>query len=445
ARRLRTDTLKFFALFTSVAGRYGNSGQTDYATANELLNRLACQLHALWNGRVKVSAMNWGPWEGSRHGQGMVTPETRKKFESRGVRLVPAQGGGQAFFDEIVHAPLEDVEVVFGEGPWEQHEVDAGAWRRSAVEVASTVEVRPTTATRDIVWPLLHGMARSERDGAIVLARRIHTDLDAYLREHLLDDVPVLPAAVALELFAESAASLWPAHVVAEVIDLRVMRGLRLEGGGFDAEVVVHGPSAEAPLEVTMELRTAGLAGPPHYRGTVRLADELPAPTPYQSVLHPSASPVSARQAYEERLFHGPCFQTMTRLAGIDGHGALADVQPSHPAVWLPTVEGANAWLFDPGLTDAAAQMGLLWAHTMESESALPSRFGRVRRFGSTPLGATRMHFLVYPERPPHQVRADVAFVDGKGNLRLYLERLECTSSPALNRLGGTWKGEISV
>ena len=38
----------FFALFASVAGRFGNSGQTDYATANELLNRIAAQLSAHW-------------------------------------------------------------------------------------------------------------------------------------------------------------------------------------------------------------------------------------------------------------------------------------------------------------------------------------------------------------------------------------------------------------
>ena len=40
ARRVRPETLRFFILFGSVAGRYGNSGQSDYAAANELLNRL---------------------------------------------------------------------------------------------------------------------------------------------------------------------------------------------------------------------------------------------------------------------------------------------------------------------------------------------------------------------------------------------------------------------
>ena len=50
-------TLKFFSVFSSVAGRYGNSGQSDYATANELMNRVCNSLQARWGDRVAVSAL----------------------------------------------------------------------------------------------------------------------------------------------------------------------------------------------------------------------------------------------------------------------------------------------------------------------------------------------------------------------------------------------------
>jgi acyl transferase domain-containing protein/NAD(P)-dependent dehydrogenase (short-subunit alcohol dehydrogenase family) len=440
ARAVRAESLRFFAMFTSVAGRYGNTGQTDYATANELLNRLASQLLVLWDRRVKVVGMNWGPWEASRHGQGMVTPETRRKFEARGVRLVPAEAGARAFLDEIVFGPMDDTEVVFGEGPWEQHDAQAGAWRDGAVELDAFDPASPR-------YPLLAGMRREEGSAGAVFSRRIGTETDHYLAEHLLDGTPVLPAAVGAELLAECAAELWPQRVVTEVLDLRVMRGIRIENGGFDAQVVLtdHSAREDGGIDAVLELRTAGLAGPPHYRATVRLGHAVHAVVPYESVLHPAASPMTARQAYQDRLFHGPCFQTITRLAGLDQHGALADMRPSDPGEWLPAVQAQAGWLFDPGLTDAAAQLGLLWAHTIDEESALPSRFGRIRRFGAEPVGKCRMHFLVHPEREPHQVRADVAFVDEQGLLRMYVERLECTSSPALNRLSGTWKGEICV
>jgi len=353
----------------------------------------------------------------------MVSPDTRRKFESRGVRLVPADGGARAFADEILRAPFADVEVIAGEGPWEKHETEAGAFATA-----------PPRA-----YPLIHGSERS----ALRLTRRIDVSTDPYLAQHMLDAVPVLPAAIALELCAESAAVFFPDRVVTEVRDVRMMRGIRLDHGGFDATVSAR--VIEGSGEVELELQTAGASGPPHYRVRAVLGENVPAPAPYRALLSPAATPLSARQAYQERLFHGPVFQTLTRLVGLDLHGAVAEIRASEVQAWRPHVTSSSGWLFDPGLVDAAAQMGLVWAYVTASESALPSRFGRVRRFGTEPFTNGRMHFLVYPERPEHQVKADVAFVDEQGRLRLFIEQLECTSSPALNRLGGTWKGEICV
>ena len=61
-RLVRPDALKFTALFSSIAGRFGNVGQSDYAAANEILNKLAHWLDRRWPGRV-VSVI-WGPWSG---------------------------------------------------------------------------------------------------------------------------------------------------------------------------------------------------------------------------------------------------------------------------------------------------------------------------------------------------------------------------------------------
>ena len=62
AAKLRSESLKFMFFFSSVAARYGNRGQCDYAAANEVLNKLSVWLTARWPGRV--ASLNWGPWEG---------------------------------------------------------------------------------------------------------------------------------------------------------------------------------------------------------------------------------------------------------------------------------------------------------------------------------------------------------------------------------------------
>jgi NAD(P)-dependent dehydrogenase (short-subunit alcohol dehydrogenase family) len=95
ARLLRPEGLKFFVIFSSVAGWSGNRGQVDYVAANEVLNRMALHLSARWNRRVV--AIDWGPWEKA----GMVTPETRRQFLERGVGLVPPDAGRRFLLDEI--------------------------------------------------------------------------------------------------------------------------------------------------------------------------------------------------------------------------------------------------------------------------------------------------------------------------------------------------------
>src|SRR5207244_2794245 len=69
ARTLRPESLRFLAFFSSVAARFGNVGQTDYAAANEALNKLACRLDREWPARI--FAVGWGPWDEV----GMARPE----------------------------------------------------------------------------------------------------------------------------------------------------------------------------------------------------------------------------------------------------------------------------------------------------------------------------------------------------------------------------------
>ncbi len=47
--------------FSSVAGRFGNSGQTDYAAANDLLSKYAQWLPGQYPGMQAVS-IDWGAW-----------------------------------------------------------------------------------------------------------------------------------------------------------------------------------------------------------------------------------------------------------------------------------------------------------------------------------------------------------------------------------------------
>lgn len=107
ARRLQPETLKFFVLFSSVSGRLGNLGQSDYAAANEVLNKFAAAMRGRWiDGRAwsgRAVALNWGPWDA-----GMIGDELRKLYAAHGIGLIPLDEGVQACLDELRYrAPSE--------------------------------------------------------------------------------------------------------------------------------------------------------------------------------------------------------------------------------------------------------------------------------------------------------------------------------------------------
>jgi NAD(P)-dependent dehydrogenase (short-subunit alcohol dehydrogenase family) len=120
-RHLRPDFLKAIVLFSSVAGRCGNRGQSDYAAANEIMNRLAWQMDRHWQ-NTRVVAINWGPWDTT----GMASEQVKRQFRERGIIPIPLPGGRQFFADELRYGRKGEVEVIAGEGPWESSEAEMG-------------------------------------------------------------------------------------------------------------------------------------------------------------------------------------------------------------------------------------------------------------------------------------------------------------------------------
>lgn len=110
-RLLRPSSLKLLAFFSSVAARWGNRGQSDYAAANEVMNRFAWRLSHK-HPTARVVAINWGPWAGA----GLASAGVNRQFKERGLIPITAEEGCEFFMNEVTFGA--DVEVVAGEGPW---------------------------------------------------------------------------------------------------------------------------------------------------------------------------------------------------------------------------------------------------------------------------------------------------------------------------------------
>ncbi len=444
-RYLRPDSLKFFTVFSSVAGRYGNSGQSDYATANELMNRLCCQLNERWGRRVNVNALCWGPWGATKFGAGMVTAETEAKFAEKGVMLVSAEEGRQLFKNELLRRDRSHIEIVCGEGPWEQREATIGEMKiSSAAPTPHSDDVQG-----DVMEPLLGGaVVTAMPKGDQVISTRLDAN-HAYLWQHCIDGVPVLPAAAALEMMAEAARTLWNGWKLVEIRDFRLMKGVQLKGPAQELRLVINPPpyGSSEGFEVNATLQSEQEGGKPliHYRAVLRLEQQLQSGFE-QAAQFRSEKKLTAVKAYGELLFHGPCFQVIENIEGLSAVGARALVKTTRPADWLRKVPDAErGWIFDPAIVDAAAQMAIIWSRTFRDETSLPTRFGRVVRYREVFPDRMHMVFEQIASDDPSLVRANVYYFDAAGHIVISVEDMECVASAALNRLGGTAKAPTRV
>lgn len=408
---LKFDSLQFFVLFSSASGVFGNRGQSDYAAANEVLNRLAARLDAQWPGRVV--ALNWGPWHGTG-ASGMVSEQLQAEFARRQIQLIASEAGCQAFLDELTRGAKGEPVVVLAGGKWQE---PTGA-------AAPTVESR---------LPLLHTAAIEQPDPQTIgTSLRLDPTEHRYLLDHQLDGTPVLPFAVALELMAELAQAAAPRRTVTGVQSFQLFQGIALEDGPVDLRLAGRLVDGN---QFRVEIYAGADAKRPSYRGVVEVADQMPPPSaPGAAPANLTPFPLSVDDAYARLLFHGPLFQGIETIAGISPAALVADCRPAAPAALLAS-QPSGDWLIDPVIFDSALQLIILWRRLQQDETPLPNRFARLQRFGPLGPGPIRCILRGDPAQTGSNFAVTIEFHRPDGTLAALLEEMECSSSPALNRL----------
>ncbi|MGH7045327.1 MAG: SDR family NAD(P)-dependent oxidoreductase [Stellaceae bacterium] len=414
SQKLRPEQLKFLVFFGSMAGRFGNPGQGDYAAANEVLNKLAAQLDGRWPGRVV--SINWGPWDA----EGMVLPEIRQQFAARGVELIPEPVGLHHFGQELHRGRKGEAEVVIG----------GVTWQPSKTELTRPLQI----------FPLLKRLQVSRTNGSVELVRKLEITYDRYLDDHRLDGRPVFPLVMATELMAEVAAQGWPDFQVARVRDLFVLQGIVLQDEAATVRVLgkLLPPAGDDSLSLAVEIVATERPHRAHYRAVVDLVRHLPEPPPFEPLSRTDGHPLAMglSEMYEQWLFHGPLFQGLRRIDHISEHGVTAALASSSPMGWISDASG-ESWLIDPLMLDGGFQLIILWTREHWDMTTLPSRFGAYRRFATEPTKTVRCEVRIRPNSGSQTVHADMVFINTQGRVIGIMEDAEGSCTRALNRLVG--------
>ena len=382
---LPAEELRYLVIFSSVAGRMGNRGQVDYAMANEVLNKLACQVARQRPG-CKVSAINWGPWDG-----GMVTAALKREFQRRGIGLIPAREGAACLVREMGGGTTEPVEVVIGSALQPSHEAAPAQ--------------PPAVASGTPLY----------------LTQKHEVDVASYpvLASHQIDGLPVVPFALMAEWFGDSALHANPGLVFTGLDDIRLLKGIRLENGTKTIRLMAAKPRRkDGVFEVEMEIRNGFKGGHEmiHSRARAILNDSLPTPPAFTDIPLPDERPYprSIDEIYEQILFHGRSLRGITGIIGISSAGIVARIAAApDPARWIarPT---RRQWVADPLVLDAAFQLAIVWCHEERQAVCLPSYCARYRQYCRRFPAEGVTAFFQVDAVTARKVRGDFTFLDAR-------------------------------
>ncbi|HZD73614.1 MAG TPA: SDR family NAD(P)-dependent oxidoreductase, partial [Actinomycetota bacterium] len=402
--------------FSSVAGRFGNAGQTDYSAANDLLCK---QTSALRRTRpaTRGIAIDWTAWAGI----GMA---------SRGSIPKMMELAGIDMLDPAVGIPTVRRELVAGGGRGEVVVGERLGVLTSEWAAAGGLDTEAASALAS--GPMIGRLTGMGVWGGLTAETTLDPAAQPFLNDHRIDGTAVLPGVMGIEAFAELAALALPGWRVAAVEDVRFLAAVKFYRDEPRQLLLSGRPRAEGDeLVADCELRTVRqLAGRPepqvttHFTGRVRLeraaAVEPPAGTPPA----PTGTAVERQDIYRV-YFHGPAFQVLER-AWRDGERVVGRLRGDLPAGYAPA--GASL-LMAPRLIELAFQTAGIRELGISGRMGLPAQVGRVALPRPIERPAGPLYAIVGPPSEGGTVDADV--VDERGRVLVRMQGYGTVELPA--------------
>lgn len=391
-------TLEHLVLFSSVAGFYGNNGQTDYAIANEILNKSA-HLFQKNHPNCHVVSIDWGAWDG-----GMVSPGLKKMFEAHGVQLIPSEAGAWLMAYELTKANKSEAQVVVGS-----------------------------------VLPLAQSHI-GEHLQAYRIHRKLTVEANPFLQHHLIGGNPVLPIVNAISWIANSCEQFYPDFQIARVENTRLFKGIVFDGNQATDYVVDVKELEKGKEEIRFEgtVWSEGANGRPtfHYRANVVLRkgkQEVGRERQFSNstIQQSNNSAMDGKQFYKNgTLFHDVYFQGVESVLEINEQGLVMECylpKVSEEAQGQFPVRSVNSFL-----TDIQYQAMLIWVRHFHDAASLPLNTKLVEVFEALPFDTSFKVALEVKSSTPFKMECDISAFDDSGKVLMRSEGAEVTVSKGL-------------
>ncbi|MEH2013515.1 SDR family NAD(P)-dependent oxidoreductase [Nostoc sp.] len=343
--------LQHLVLFSSVTGFHGNIGQSDYAIANEILNKSG-HIFKQQYPSCHVVAINWGAWD-----SGMVSPELKKAFAERGIEVIPVEAGTQMLVNELHPTYRENTQVVIGS---------------PLVPFARELDSELCTYR---------------------MRRRMTVEENPFLLDHAIAGSPVLPATCALSWMIDSCEQLYPGYRFFAAQDFKILKGITFNESLaseyiLDIEEISKINAQQITFNTKISSKNPDGKTFYHFSAQIQLLLEIPTIPIYDALnLEPdniiTLTGKSFYQNGETTLFHGPSFQEIQKVLNITTEKIttqclweqISDKQQGQfPVQWV-----------NPYTTDLSMHALWVWTQHFHQEGCLPGQVAKYEQFATTP------------------------------------------------------------
>ena len=415
----RDVPVRCMVLFGSIAGRFGNLAQTDYAAGNDMLAKSAAWIAQARPG-IEVLTLAYGAWDGA----GMATRgSVPRMMKQAGIGMIPLSEGA-ASVRRALGAGLRGEVVAAAElGSLVDH-LDKNALDLDAIQRRLS-ENAESFALLDQVngW--------TARDG-LHLEVVFDAERDPYLRDHSIEGTPVVPGVMAVECFAEAVRLIHPEPGVLSIEDLTFDAPLKLyrdEPRRADLYLAPawdpDGPAFDVRMETTRELAGGRRQKTCHYRARIKPGQSV---DPVKAHL-PSMDRTQAfidKDTIYRAYFHGPSFQVMEQ-ADATADGAMTGTLAAGRA--QPCLGKPARMTSQPMLTELAFQTAGLMEARDRDRLGLPAGVDRLAIHDQQPGDPGRIAAWVV-DSGNGEGRYNAKVVDSRGFVLVELDGYRTSALP---------------
>ncbi|MEZ8730750.1 beta-ketoacyl synthase N-terminal-like domain-containing protein [Vibrio splendidus] len=404
---LDSSKLKLIAMFSSAAGFYGNTGQSDYSMSNEILNKAGLQLSAR-NPQAKVMSFNWGPWDG-----GMVNAALKRMFTERGVYVIPLQAGAELFSSQLLNET--GIQLLVGTSMQGSDNKEAAVKKLNAESVH---------------------LAKSPLNTSITVTRHLDPKALPFIQDHCIAGNPVLPTVCAIQWMREIAEQLLGVNV--SVHNYKLLKGVIFDTDEVQELTLVLSSDAKSKDQLKAVISCQGR---PQYQAqlqvaSVQVSEDVQQASVKRFEANTSAPVTTAQALYSDgTLFHGPRLQGITSVERFDDLGLLAQCQ-------LPQIENSDCGAFipkqgfgdsQPFAEDYLLQAMLVWARLKYGAASLPSAIGEFICYAPMHDGDQGWLDLSVIKSTARSLQADISLYHQDGRLSAVMKGAKVTISKSLN------------